>query len=456
MKVKKLTVIFLAVCMITVMLSGCTSTAEGKVLYDAMMKSQNVKSCESDTKLTFRLDASGLNEQEQVAFEQIKAVLNNAEMSISMKQNVNADNAATMAKANANVSMGGIKMDMDIWLDMDMNSNPIKLKEIITVPAIITATDPSMAGKEYIVFDLGAMFNTPETEGQVSDVEISDTVKMMKEMQEKTLAFMSQYLIKFDPGFKFITDEGTRDIVTPERTVKAHIYQIKLDDKAAKKLVRYAVNDFVNSKEAMDFFTEYLKFIQKYTVSVMGAENSSVDFSDIMAEFENKKPEILAKFNAFMDSIENIQIIGEKGLVLEYAIDENGYVIGQSGSMDFVIDAAKFSSIIDDNTAEPAAVAGTETTESTATEVVTPDAAGTAPEAVENTAPAAQGVYSVGFDFNMIMYNLNKEFNIEMPVVTPENSIDYMEMLRSAIPAVEPAEAPADLPAEVPVEVPAE
>ena len=277
---------FLAVCMITVMLSGCTSTAEGKVLYDAMMKSQNVNHVRV-IRSNIQMDASGLNEQEQVAFEQIKAVLNNAEMSISMKQNVNADNAATMAKANANVSMGGIKMDMDIWLDMDMNSNPIKLKEIITVPAIITATDPSMAGKEYIVFDLGAMFNTPETEGQVSDVEISDTVKMMKEMQEKTLAFMSQYLIKFDPGFKFITDEGTRDIVTPERTVKAHIYQIKLDDKAAKKLVRYAVNDFVNSKEAMDFFTEYLKFIQKYTVSVMGAENSSVDFSDIMA-FENK------------------------------------------------------------------------------------------------------------------------------------------------------------------------
>jgi len=99
--------------------------------------------------------------------------------------------------------------------------------------------------------------------------------------------------------------------------------------------------------------------------------------------------------------------VGDNGITLEYAIDENGYIISQSGSMDFIIDVAKLDSI----------------------------------ESIGNSEPAGVGIYTVGFDFSMLSYNINKDMTIEMPVVTPENSIDFNNMANAAIPEqpVQPA-----------------
>jgi hypothetical protein len=35
----------------------------------------------------------------------------------------------------------------------------------------------------------------------------------------------------------------------------------------------------------------------------------------------------------------------------------------------------------------------------------------------------------------MLMYNINKDMAIEMPVLTPENSIDFNDMANAAMPA---------------------
>jgi hypothetical protein len=45
-----------------------------------------------------------------------------------------------------------------------------------------------------------------------------------------------------------------------------------------------------------------------------------------------------------------------------------------------------------------------------------------------------EGIYNVGFDYSMQTYGIDKEFAIEMPVVTPDNSISYMDMLKPAAP----------------------
>ncbi|HYE10390.1 MAG TPA: hypothetical protein VEF53_09440, partial [Patescibacteria group bacterium] len=85
---------------------------------------------------------------------------------------------------------------------------------------------------------------------------------------------------------------------------------------------------------------------------------------------------------------------------LEYAIDESGYIVSQSGSVDFIIDAAKLSSL----------------------------------ESLKDSEYTAAGIYNVGFDFSMLTYNINKALVIEMPVVTPQNSINYNDMIKSEAP----------------------
>lgn len=397
---KKLAALILAMCMIAGMLSGCTSAAEGKAFYDAVMKSQGIKSSQNDMQMALRLDAAGLSEEEQVSFAQMKAMLNGTKLAMNIKQSANADNTIAKAEAGMNMYLAGMSMDMGIWVDMDLNASSPKFKEIIKYPAIMAASDPALAGKEYMVMDLGQLMSAPNINGQAQGINYADVMKQTKELQEKTLVFMGKYLAQYDPGFKFITDAGTKDIITPERTVKAHVYQIKLDDKAAKKLIRYTVNNLANNKDAMEFLVEYMKFVGSLSATTPGVDNPAAGFDNMLADFEKEKPELLAKFNKSMDQLEGIQLFGEKGITLEYAIDESGYIVSQSGSIDFVFDAAKLGSI----------------------------------EGIGDTKYAGTAVYKVGFDFSMLTYNINKDMPIQMPVITPENSINYTDMMKSKVP----------------------
>lgn len=403
--IKKVAVLILAVCMVIGTLSGCTATVEGKALYDAMVKTQDIKSYQGDMQFTLRLDATGLNEQDEVSFKQMKAMLDGAKLSMNMKQTANADNTVIKAEAGMNMFLGGKSMDMGVWVDMDLNSAEPRFKEIIEVPPMLTATTPSMAGKKYIVMDIGKIANASGTNGQASGLNYADAIKLINGLGEKADKFLSDYLIQYDPGFKFITDAGTKDIVTPERTVKAHIYQVKLDDKTAKKLVRYTVNNFANNKAAMDFIADYIKLIQEFTKSTVGSEKQIAELEEAMADFEAAKPVLIAQFNSFMDRIEDIKLIGDNGITLEYAVDENGYLVSQLGSMDFVIDKAKLESI----------------------------------EGESDSTPADAGVYNIGIDFSMLSYNINKDMTIDIPVLTSENSIDYSSMQEALSPA--PAES---------------
>lgn len=342
---------------------------------------------------SIKLDASGLNEKDQKSFAQIGAMLNDAKLSMNMKQIINDDKTASKAEVGMNLFMGGMSMDMGVWVDMDLDGTKPRFIEIIKLPSMLTAMDPTMAGKEYMVMDLGEMMKSAE----------ADILKLSVELQEKINVFLAGYLKQYDPGFKYITDGGTKSIETPEGTVKAHVYQIKLDDKSVKKLIRYTVNNMAESKDAMDFVIEYISFIQELTESVATSSTSSnIDIDKMMSEFETARPELLAEFNSYMDKIEDIKLIGDKGISFEYAIDENGFIASQSGSMDFVIDMAKLKSL------------GTDSAE-------------------------VSGVYNATIDFSMLTYNINKGMTIDMPVLTPENSIDYIEMMKAASEAAAPA-----------------
>ena len=340
--IKKTMTLIVAGIMLIGMLTGCnTTTAEGKALFDALIKTQTIKSSQNDMTFSIKLDASGLNEKDQKSFAQIGAMLNDAKLSMNMKQIINDDKTASKAEVGMNMFMGGMSMDMGDWVDMDLDGTKPRFIEIIKLPSMLTAMDPTMAGKEYMVMDLGEMMKSAE----------ADILKLSVELQEKINVFLAGYLKQYDPGFKYITDGGTKSIETPEGTVKAHVYQIKLDDKSIKKLIRYTVNNMAESKDAMDFVIEYISFIQELTESVATSSTSStssnIDIDKMMSEFETAKPELLAQFNSYMDKIEDIKLIGDKGISFEYAIDENGFMVSQSGSMDFVIDMAKLESLME-------------------------------------------------------------------------------------------------------------
>lgn len=417
--IKKTAALIMAVCMLAGLLAGCTSTVEGKALYDAMVKEKSVTSSQSDMQFTLRLDATGLSSEDQEEFAQIKTMLDGAKYSMNIKKTGNADNTVAKAQADINVYFGGLSMDMGVWADVDMTGSTPKLKEIVKLPAIMTAMDPSMAGKEYMVLDLDKLLNDPEFKDQAQSMDFSKIMKSSQELQPKLAEFLVKYLAQYDPGFKLVTDAGSKDIATPEGIVKAHIYQVKLDDKAAKQLVRYTVNNLANNKDAMDFAAEYLKFVQQLAESSSGDKESAAELDKAMTDFENQKPAMLEEFNKAMDSIENIKLVGDKGILIEYGIDPNGNIISQSGNMDFVIDVAKLGAVMGED--------------------------------VE----AGSGVYNIGIDFNILNYNINKPVDIVLPTVTSENSINLSDTLKTAEAAKEAEVKEATVPAPKAVPAPA-
>lgn len=410
--VKKLTALLIVISIFVGLLSGCTATAEGKALFDAMVKSQGIRSSMNDIEMSLKLDSAGLSEKDSAGFAQASAMLKDVKWSMNMKQITNEELTASKSEVGMKMSMGGISMDMGAWVEMDLTGSEPVLKEIIKVPSMVFAAYPSLAGKEYLVMDLNDMMKTSGTgtSGEVAD--ISGFMKVSKELKEKADVFLSSYLAQYDPGFKLITDAGMREITTPEGKVNAHIYKISLDDKSAKQLVRYTVNNLADNKDAMAFVIEYVKLVQQVSVSANPQAGQSVEFDKMLADFETKKPELLTKFNGFMDGIENTRLIGDKGIVLEYAIDEKGFIVSQSANMDIVMDMSMLSGMT----------------------------------GAENAAP---GTISAAIGFNMLTYNINKDMNIEMPSLTAENSMDfnkYMEaVMQSALEAQGLTAAPSDV-----------
>ncbi len=400
--IKKLAALIIVISIFAGLLSGCTATAEGKALYDAMVKSQGIRSSMNNIEMSLKLNSTGLSEKDSASFAQASAMLKDVKWSMNMKQITNEELTASKSEVGMKVSMGGISMDMGAWVDMDLTGSEPVLKETIKLPSMVFAAYPSLAGKEYLVMDLGEMMKTSGTGTSGKTADISGFMKVSKDLKEKADVFLSSYLAQYDPGFKLIADAGMREITTPEGKVNAHIYKISLDDKSAKQLVRYTVNNLVDNKDAMAFVIEYLKLVQQVSVSANPQAGQSAELDKMLADFETQKPELLAKFNGFMDGIENTRFIGDKGIVLEYAIDENGFIVSQSANMDLIMDMSKLSGMAGAKNATP-------------------------------------GTISAAIDFNMLTYSINKEINIEMPTLTAKNSMDfnkYMEVvMQSALAA---------------------
>jgi len=410
--IKKITTLLIVISIFAGILSGCTGTAEGKALYDAMVKSQGIRSSMNDIEMSLKLDSVGLNEQDTAAFTQLSAMLKDVNWSMNMKQVTNEELTASKSEVAMKVSMGGMSMDMGAWVDMDLTGSEPVLKETIKFPSMIFAAYPSLASKEYLVMDLGEMMKASGTGTSGEAADISGLMKGSKELKELADKFMAGYLAQYDPGFKLITDGGIKEITTPEGKVNAHIYRISLDDKSAKKLVRYTVNNLADNKDAMAFMTEYIKLVQQISASTA----ASAELDKIPADFEAQKPELIAKFNGFMDQIENTRILGDKGIVLEYAVNEEGFIVGQSANVDLAVSASLLSGAQGAGNADP-------------------------------------GTINADIAFNMLTYNINKNVDIVMPVLTAENSMSFNEYMEAVMQSAMAAQSLTAIPSEAVIQV---
>lgn len=386
---KKISIAVL-ILILSLAFTGCTNNELG--FYNAYKRTQDIDSMESNTVLNFTLEAEGFAKEQQQVIDQTTSMLKDSDINIYQKMIQNEDRTAATAFADMNLNIGDMSMPLSVWVDTDMSSEKPELIEIIKMPPMLMAqmaqVIPEASAKEYIVYDFEELMSESEEQ-----IDFNELMKFGKEMQPKITDLLKSYQENFDPEVEVIKYKGTRTV----NGKSLSIYELKLDDESFKEFLRYAVNYSLNDKDAIDFIKEYMNAV---TSMMKVPEEKQLVKDEVDNELNNldkKLPKFKKKFNEFMDSTKDVQIIGDEGIVIEYGINSDGYIVHEAGIIDMIIDLETITKIIGNNVSEEA--------------------------------EQIKGVLKLGINYNTKIKNINEDIKIDMPEVDENNSINYYKML---------------------------
>lgn len=374
------------ILMLAMVFTGCTSNEVE--LYNAYMKSQDITSMESDMNLKLTLGFEGFPEEADEQLELIANTLKDLEFNIHMKQAANEENTKAQVEMDMGMNLGGMMMNMVTWADVDMSTDAPTMEAIVKMPQMLMTQLSPDGSKEYIVYDYMDMANLGE------EYDFNELMDWAIEMEPKILKFMEDYPKNFDPGFEVAKYKDKKEV--DGETLS--IYEVKLDDANFKELMRYTVNNSMENEDVTKFFKEYMNQVMKLMKS-QGLEDEEIkEINEELAKLESSLPEFKDKFNKFMDTIKDVKILGEEGIVIEYGVNKDGYIVKETGKVDLGIDLKAVG-------------------EAFGQELISEGA----------------GTIKLGIEFDSKIKNINKEVEINIPEVNEENSINYNDILEQMI-----------------------
>lgn len=366
------------------------TSAEAKPLFDAIKKQQQIKTIESKGSLNLTLNASGLTEENQAVFDEISNVINSAQIDVESKAMANDEGTKSMAEAKVSVKAKGTNIGTTIWMDGDISSDSPKFTEVIQIPEIFAGFMPEeLQGKDYLVIDGSQGAN------QTALGNSKELIETSKKLQDKIIAIIGKYMDEANANYGIIKDRGIKVINNAEGKEYARIYRISLDDTTLKAVIKESINYMVQDKD-------FVKLIKEYMLAVAELETNpeaKAELEKAAAELENNTAAFAESFNKVMDILDDVTLIGKRGISIDYTVSSEGYIINEKGNIDFVVDVAKLGNVFSEISGEPIA------------EDVT-----------------VSGVYCLGIDFNTDTLNINGDIKIEMPKLTAENSITIEEL----------------------------
>ncbi|MCT4592715.1 MAG: hypothetical protein N4A57_00355 [Anaeromicrobium sp.] len=380
--------------------TGC-SKYENR-LYSALEKSQKINSMESDTTITFNLDVEDADERDRAQIEETKRAINDSKFSIHNKVKQNDEKTIVNAQMDLDMNVAGTGVNTTIWVKSDTSKKVPLLSEVIKIPTVVSGfLPPEQQGKEYLVYDFNNMMDT----NAKSTMDMGKLTSASKEMQSKLRNFARKYVTKFNPGFKMVDYKGKEKIDGRELAK----YELKLEDRELKKLVRYMANDFLENEEVLGFIKDYANImIDASQVSKLEGEDTKADINRDMEEFKNNIPELKEKINKFLDVYDDVQLLGNRGILIEYKINEEGFIVSENGTIDLNIDLEKIEK------------ANRQLKEYDENE-----------EAMVR--PDKKGVIKLTINYNSEIYNINKDMDISMPNLTIENTMYMSDLMKPRV-----------------------
>lgn len=365
----------MAIIMSMAFLAGCDGTASGAKLWNAVIASYDMKSAETTFDAKIKVSAEGLSAEDKASFDAAMASIGDITVSGKLAQSISDDRLKQQAVGTMEVGAGGASFkDINVWVDSDFTGDNKKFVEILQMPAAMKGMEPKLQGKDYLVMDLMNM--APGMPDQ-SDM-IKSSVKMNEDAKELVKAMAGD----FKPGIDYVSE---KDVYTLADGSKVKTYRITLDDAKLKKLMRYSVN-YLSDSAVFNKLTE--SYLQAVTKSMSAALPGNTAIPADKLTGENAKGDFKAEANKALDELDKYKLLGAKGLVMDFGVDEKGFIRKETMNMDLSLDLNQISE------------------------------------------GKAKGTLNIAFDMNINLNKINEPIQFTLPTLTKENSITFAEMMK--------------------------
>lgn len=323
-KIVKRSVITLLIIM-AMTLTACTNGELG--LYNAIVKQQEAKIMDMTTKLDFNMSVEGISEEDKEAAQQVIDMINSYKISMDQRIISKEDNTKVDSFTKSNIDFGGMQVEMPIWQNIDMSNDELKMRQIIKMPQILMdSMGEEFKGKTYLDYDMSELMEEANQENSFKEI-----IKWSKDLQPKYENFLKQGLKEMNPNIKMVSSLGEK-LVDGE---KINAYKLKLNDENLKKLVKFIGNTIFENEEMAKILDEYMELVLNMSeVTELEREEINSEWKEIKSE----KYKFQDKFNEFIQNIEDIKILSDEGIVIEYGVNKDGYIVYQKGEINLLID----------------------------------------------------------------------------------------------------------------------
>ncbi len=366
-------------------LTGCNATDKLELL-NALEKSAKLNSWESHSQVRYTNVTFDTNIEDLVILQIFIPLLDNMRFEIDQKVNQNSQRTKLVAETDTKAVSNDITEQTTLWVSYDMEQQPPVMRQVMKLPDTLTASLPEdLAGKEYFVMD---QTDLPAGE-QLNPQELTEMMQSMNDFQSDLIELLKEHALYTDPNFVVINQLEDK-VVNGE---KLSVYQLRLDNKSLKTILRYVLSELSENEQAKDVIKE---LIVASSVISEGTE-ASQDLDMALDALANGDKSLKEELNRIMTALEDVTMLGSRGIEINFMINKDGYIVNQNGVFDFYMDSQQVEDAFEELAGE---------TEYDGEEIY-------------------KFTFGLAIEFNTDINNINQEVKIDFPVITEENSFDF-------------------------------
>ena len=361
-RVSKVISTIICITMIVSLFAGCT--ADEIKLLDALKKTATIYSMESQTKVSMELNGKDLTKAQSKSLAPFINAGSGSEIIMNTKMSGNSGKTISKTHSDINYNVADIKTNFNMWTDYNKSAGNDKNLLILQLPKFATTFVPYPAIKKYWVLNVGstpapipstspspsastAPSSLPTVQpSSLPTVQPSSLPTVMPSASPSGTAVPTKVpadellsnlfydmALKFNFGSALVKKMPNVDV----NGKSLEDYQISLDDKTFKDVLTYLGTDYADNKEVTNLIKNFLLTAIDSAESTTDTTSIKKSIEDAFTSFQTDHTSFSMQFNSMMDSIKNINILGEKGIKFDFMVDENGYVVNTTGVIDLSI-----------------------------------------------------------------------------------------------------------------------